>query len=136
MYRCERLDENVRSMTYPVSCWLVAVTLLFGMARLAANSEPAFSIGTTPAITGAGPLRSCGDIPEKVPKHLAIHNVTTRGLRCPRARRAAIRLYHCAEEQPCLAAGLRFRCRNLGRGETVDERCVAGQVVVRFQTGV
>jgi hypothetical protein len=79
-------------------------------------------------------VRSCGDIPESS-RHLAIWNVTTRGLSCPTGRKAALKLFACSTSR-CSAVGLEFRCRNLGAGEAVDERCVAGATVVRFQTGV
>jgi hypothetical protein len=82
----------------------------------------------------ASPVRSCGDIPE-TSHHLALWNITTRGLRCPKARRAALKIVYCPGRH-CRAVGYRFTCRNLGRGEAVDMRCVAGRVVVRFQTGV
>ncbi len=82
----------------------------------------------------ASPVRSCGDLPENS-QHIGIWNVTTRGLSRSTARRATLTLFRCSTST-CSAAGYRFRCRNLAGGESVDERCVAGEVVVRFQTGV
>jgi hypothetical protein len=82
----------------------------------------------------ASAVRSCGDLPE-TSTHLAISNVTTRGLTCSQARHAAVAIYRCSTDR-CYAAGRHWSCRNLGAGEAVDERCVSGQVVVRFQTGV
>ena len=110
----------------------VPMTGLPSVATAASSSPP--SSATAIAQASAWSVRSCGNMPENT-ERLAILNVTTRGLSCPRARQAAVRLYHCASRQ-CLVVGLRFRCRNLGQGEAVDERCVAGRVVVRFQTGV
>ena len=86
------------------------------------------------APASASAVRSCGDIAETM-HHLGIYNVTTRGLRCPTARRAALKIFYCPGSH-CNAAGYRFTCRNLGHYEEVDERCVSGAVVVRFQTGV
>lgn len=84
----------------------------------------------------ASAVRSCGDIPE-TSTHLAIWNVSSRGLHCPKTRRAALKLFHCPHRH-CRAVGYRFTCHNLGHYEAVDLRCVArrGRVVVRFQTGV
>lgn len=118
----------------------------------AALSTPAFALEEGPSLQGlAGErgrstvtadlaastfVRSCGSIREVVPKHLRISNISARGLECRAARLAAERLYHCLAGRQCAAVSLRFRCTNLGRGEGVDERCVAGLVVVRFQYGV
>jgi len=85
-------------------------------------------------VADASVVRSCGTIPESS-RHLAISNVTTRGLACTTARRDAVVLFGCSSRS-CRAGGRRFTCRNLGSGEAVDERCVSGTVVVRFQTGV
>lgn len=90
-------------------------------------------VGGAPSAS-ASAVRSCGDIPE-TSRHLGIYNVTTRRLHCPKARRAALKLFHCPRIR-CRAVGYRFTCRNLGHDEAVDMRCVTRRVVVRFQTGV
>jgi hypothetical protein len=83
----------------------------------------------------ASAVRSCGDLPESS-THRAISNVTSRGLTCSQARRAAVPIFHRCSTGSCYAAGRHWSCRDLGAGEAVDERCISGQVVVRFQTGV
>jgi hypothetical protein len=89
------------------------------------------------ATTGEAPpsgTRFCGTIPESA-AHLALTNVTTRRLSCDQAREYALTIFHCSTHA-CTVGGYDFRCANLGREETVDMRCTAGDVVLRFQTGV
>jgi hypothetical protein len=107
-----------------LACALAVMAAVAGTIAMASGAPAA----------SASPVRSCGNIPE-TSRHLTIWNVTTRGLRCPKARRAALKMFYCPGRH-CRAVGYRFICRNLGRGEAVDMRCVAGRVVVRFQTGV
>lgn len=102
----------------------VLLTLLAGAALICSAAG-----------VSASTVRSCGDLPE-TSSHLAISNVTTRGLTCSQARRAVLPIAARCSTGGCYAAGRHWSCRNLGAGEAVDERCVSGQVVVRFQTGV
>jgi hypothetical protein len=92
------------------------------------------ALGLLGSTEASARVRSCGDIHE-TSRHLAIINVTTRRLSCNRGRKDAVELYSCSTKE-CVAGGRSFQCTNLGQGESVDERCVAGKVVVRFQTGV
>jgi hypothetical protein len=104
-----------------------------GWAAVVVVTAAVVLASATPSAS-ASPVRSCGDIPE-TSHHLAIYDVTTRGLHCPTARSAALQLFRRCGTR-CTAVGRRFTCRNLGQDEEIDQRCVSRRVVVRFQTGV
>lgn len=97
-----------------------------------AGNEPAS--GTGGDATGgaeAARVRECGDLQNE---GAGVYNVTSRRIRCPRARRVARRYYRNGRRN---GRTLGFRCREKQLGtELFDVRCTrAGGRVVRFQFG-
>lgn len=76
-------------------------------------------------------VRECGDLQKK---GAGVYNVTSRRVRCPRARRVARRYYNSGAGN---GRALGFRCRQKQLGsELFDVRCTRrGKRVVRFQYG-
>ena len=93
------------------------------------------AIGSS-ATAEAAPLRECGDLRVSFGVSIIdVTNITTRGVRCSRARRFSRAFakqgatFACQEGPYCFFRG--YRCRLRGRMD--DYRCVAGSRVVRWQ---
>jgi hypothetical protein len=106
------------------------------MTKVVAATVAVLAVAFLPSSAQAAPITECGGAGSLYGGGIRITNVTTRGVKCPTARRFSRSFVTrggpaCNEDRYCRFRG--WDCLQYARGGKIDTRCTTGSRVIRWQ---